>query len=118
MKITEEQRNELRAEYAKVWHGDEKMTDYCTKKASCVIDLRGYLVDFDKPSIETRFCFGEHGYDFDEVAETCHRASESEQYFMRYNMEHTDAFDVIAALDGEGGRHWRVLHPILRRPPC
>lgn len=113
MKITEEQRSELRREYAKVWHGDGKMADYCTKQASCVIDLRGYLVDFDKPHIETRFCFGEHGYDYDEVMDTCDAASKSEQFFMRRNMEGTEAFDVICALDGEGGRHWRKLHPVI-----
>ena len=114
MKITEEQKEELRTEYQKVWGDDAKMVDWSVKQASCVIELRGYIVDYRKPHIETRFCFGEHGYDFDEVVDECHRASESEKYFMRENMERTDAFDVIAALDGEGGRHWRELHPILR----
>lgn len=114
MNITKDQRDVLRAEYAKVWHGDEKMTEYCTRQASCVIELKGYLVDFDKPRIETRFCFGEHGYDYDEVAEACDAASRSEAFFVKRNMEGTQAFDVICALDGEGGRRWRKLYPIVR----
>ena len=114
MKMTVEQKEELREEYRKVWHGDSKMVEWCVNQASCVMEVRGYLVDYDKPHIETRFCFGAHGYDFDEVADTCHRASKSEQYFMRYNLEHTDAFDIIAAIDGEGGRHWRKQYPILK----
>jgi len=113
MKITEEQKDELRREYAKVWHDDAKMVDYSVKQASCVINLRGYLVDYDKPSIETRFCFGEHGYDFDEVSETCEAASKSEKYFMRKNMDGTDAKRVIDMLDG-AGRCWRKAYPILR----
>lgn len=114
MRITEEQKAELRAEYEKVWHGDVKMVDYCVKQASCVMNLRGYLVDFDKPRIETRFCFGEHGYDYDEVMETCDAASKSEQFFLRRNMEGTDAFRVIGMLDGDTERFWRKAYPILR----
>lgn len=113
MRITEEQKAELRAEYEKVWHGDAGMVDHCVKQASCVINLRGYLVDYDKPRIETRFCFGEHGYDFDEVVEECDRASRSEAHFMRENMDNTDAKRVIDMLDGTG-KCWRKAYPILK----
>ena len=41
---------------------DKRMNDYIIKSTSEVIKTsQGYLVDFDKPSIKTRFCFG-HGY--------------------------------------------------------
>lgn len=114
MKITEEQRNVLRAEYRKVWHGNAKMVDHCVRSASCMIELRGLIVDFDKPSIETRFCFGEHGYDYDEVMDACDAASRSEKYFMARNLEGTDAYRAIGMLDGDAERFWRKAYPILK----
>jgi hypothetical protein len=46
-------------EFKKVWGKDEKMIDFCMKKITGVVELEngGYFC-FDKPSIETHFCFG------------------------------------------------------------
>lgn len=49
----------LKEEFAKIWEKDKGMQDYCLKKTSnCVLTPFGGLVTFDKPRIETNFCFG------------------------------------------------------------
>lgn len=49
----------LKEEFAKIWENSKEMQDYCLKKTSnCVLTSFGGLVTFDKPKIETNFCFG------------------------------------------------------------
>lgn len=90
MKMTKEQKQEVRDQYAKVWHKDSKMTDYCTDKTSGFVMLGGTMVTFDKPSIQTDFWFGEHTYDYDEVCDRARAASKSEAYFMARNLDDID----------------------------
>ena len=50
----------LKEEFARAWN-DPRMRDYCLKTTSnCVRTSFGGLVTFEKPSIETKFCFGYH----------------------------------------------------------
>lgn len=118
MKLTKEDKAMLRAEYQKVWtkrdgSPDLKMIDYCTNKTSAYLDLGDALITFDKPSIETRFCFGEHGYDYDEVNETCDKLSRSESYFLAENIRRTEARDILDRIDGTEERYITCKTPIL-----
>lgn len=109
--MNKEQKAFIRAQYQKVWGNDGKMVDYCTGRTSDYIDIDGVIITFDKPYIETQFCFGEHGYDFDEVQKTCDRASRSESYFVNENMRGTAAAAIIERLEGND---WRCLKPYLK----
>ena len=47
------------AEMKRVWGNDKSMVDYWHKKTFDVVELEsGHIFTIDKPSIETRFCFG------------------------------------------------------------
>lgn len=83
--LTKEQRAMLREQYKLVWHTDEHMVDYCTKKAAGYFETDdGYIVVFEKPSIRKSFWFGERNYE--DRSDECRRASKSEEYFIRQNM--------------------------------
>lgn len=101
MKLTAEDKAILREEYAKVWKKDKHMIDYCVNKASALIHLHDCIVVFDKPSIETRFCFGESGYDYEEVQNTCHAMSKSETYFLTENMGSTYAYSLLKCIQDD-----------------
>lgn len=54
----------IEVEYSKVWGNDTRMIKYCVNKTSNAVVLHnGCIFIFDKPSIETSFCFG---YDNDD----------------------------------------------------
>ena len=77
----------LRSEFSKVWK-DKKMIDYCTNEvASYAVLPSGEIVTVDKQRIETRFCFGESGYDYDDAIKAAQHARESVEYFKSENME-------------------------------
>ena len=95
MKMTKQDKELVREQYAKVWHRrdgsvDEKMVDYCTRKTSGYVVIDGRMVTFDKPSIKTNFWFGEHTYDFDEVVKQAEACSKSEEYFIAENLDAID----------------------------
>ena len=74
---------ELKAQYAEalkeVWR-DQKMIDYCIKKAAYIVPMdNGDIVEIEKPSIETRFCFG-YGYCGISSEEDRRRAASAEEY--------------------------------------
>lgn len=76
----------LKREFAKAWH-DSKMIDFCTNKvAACAVLPSGEIFTVEKQHIETRFCFGESGYDYDEAASMAYHAKTSAEYFKRENM--------------------------------
>ena len=89
MRLTKEEKQLLRDEFSKTWR-NAKSVEYAVNKTSGYAEIGDCIVTFDKPSIETRFCFGEHGYDYDEVGEFCHEMSESEEYFISENMREFD----------------------------
>lgn len=79
---------ELRRQFEKAWDSP-KMVDYCVKKVAAVAILpSGEMLVIDRQSIETRFCFGESGYDYDEAADMAQYARQSEDYFKRENMKY------------------------------
>lgn len=81
-------------ELKKVW--DEKMVDYCFKKAAFVVEHNGEIFEIDKPTIEKDFCFGygmygrsseeeeKRAFEKEEIART------SEEYFKKENMKEID----------------------------
>lgn len=80
-------RDMLRAEFAKAWNS-QRMIDYCVNKVAAVAELPGgELITVDKQSIETRFCFGESGYDFDDAVKAAAHARTSCEYFKAENMK-------------------------------
>lgn len=101
----------LRSEFAKAWESD-KMVDYCTDKVAAVAVLpSGEIVTVDKQHIETRFCFGEDGYDYDEAAAGVRTAYTSESYFKSENMKaFRDALsDINEAKNPEAGRWFLII---------
>jgi hypothetical protein len=78
----------LRAEFSKAWHS-QRMVDYCVGEVADVAELPdGRLITVSKQKIETRFCFGESGYDYDDALKAAQHARTSADYFKRENMEH------------------------------
>ena len=97
--LLEEYLNEQRKVYPK----DESMIEYYRKKTSRVIRLsNGGLMAFEKPSIETDFCFGYsdfgQGFSQKEANEQAKNARK-EEYFMHENLKGFD--ESIKALSGE-----------------
>lgn len=88
----------LKEEFAKIWENDKGMQDYCLKNTSnCILTSFGGLVTFDKPKIETRFCFGYHDSMFDtESYDTANDRCEKfgEEQFLAENLK-----DMKHALD-------------------
>ena len=86
--MKKEEKIMLRNEFSKAWDS-ERMIDYCTNKVSSYAVLPdGKIITIDKQSIKKHFCFGEHGYDFDDAARMANYASESTEYFKRENMKY------------------------------
>ena len=77
----------LKKEYSKAWSG--KMLDYCINQLANVAILpNGDIISIDKQSIETSFCFGESGYDFDDAQKMAEYAQTSTEYFKNENMKY------------------------------
>ena len=84
-------RDLLREQYGMVWGTDHKMVDYCVGKiAKMAILPGGEIIVVEKQHIETRFCFGESGYDYDDAQAAAQHARTSTDYFKRQNMKHFD----------------------------
>lgn len=103
--------DEYLAEIKRHWKGD--MVDYFRKKASSIIKLsNGGLMCFEKPSIETSFCFGYSlssidSEDFDRANNMANHARTNEQYFLDENLA---AFD--SKFSGLTEENWQ---PCLRQ---
>lgn len=89
-------------EWRKVWE-KEDMIEYHRKKVSSIHRLsNGGLIYFEKPSIETSFCFGysDSAYntdEYDNANRMAHHAATSEEYFLEQNLKGFDA--VIKSLE-------------------
>lgn len=99
MKMTKEDKQKVREQFEKVWHGRQKMVDYSTNGVSGYIMIDGIMVTFGKPHIQTDFWFGEHTYDYDEVCEIAQELSTDEQYFMDTNLKNCKAWRYIDAIE-------------------
>lgn len=92
---------ELRKMYAEiltneVWPNDQRMVDYCIKKAAYIVELtNGDIVVIEKPSIKKEFCFGysDSRYDtkdMDRAYEMAEHARTSVDYFLSQNLAQID----------------------------
>lgn len=91
---------ELRAEFIKdmeTYWNDPKMVNHCNKSAAYIVELddNNYCT-IDRPTIETRFCYG-FGYcgvsteeEDKQAREMAHHAATSQEYFIRKNLEGLD----------------------------
>lgn len=92
-------KEEIRNEYAKAWESQD-MIDFCTNKVKFADRLsNGGLLIIEKQSIETHFCFGESGYDYDDAQRMASHARTSEDYFKHENLVGLD--DAVLVLQGE-----------------
>ena len=103
----------IRAEYAKVWEGNDKMINYCTNEVQNAGELEdGTLFVIGKQKIETRFCFGESGYDYDEALDGARTARTSTDYLKRENMRSYDeTLEQIAEAEKLDGNYIAVVFP-------
>lgn len=73
-----------------IWKGSKSMIVYaCHKISDCYETEKGYLIEFEKPSIKKDFCFGYDDFysnqeDADEMAG---HARTNERYFIEKNLE-------------------------------
>lgn len=87
---------EIKAQFVaalrEVWGKDEKMVIHCTNKAAELVRLEnGFIVEIEKHSIETRFCFGyslshTDTEDCDNANRMADHARKSAEYFKAENM--------------------------------
>ena len=118
---------ELKQRYAEilaadVWHNDQKMVDYCVKKAGYIVELEnGDVVAIEKPSIEKNFCFGysDSRYDtedFDRANRMADHARKSVDYFLDQNLKGINA--TIEDLEKNGSGRWiyRIAVPYSGQP--
>lgn len=94
----------LREQFGMVWGTNKKMVDYCVGKVARMAILPGgEIVTVEKQRIETRFCFGESGYDFDDAVAAAQHARTSEDHFKSENMKHFDHWlsDLVNAMDDD-----------------
>ena len=96
----------VKAEFEKVWKKDQRMIDYCLKKTVGVVEFEdGSYYCFEKPSIETRFCFGygQNGISTEEEFENAiaakNKVSEKE-CFIAENMKKFQELEDIIKYDG------------------
>lgn len=87
-------RKGYRAEIIKIYGDDSSLVEYCMKKAGAILKLdNGNYIEFETPSIKTRFCFGWHTHD-DEGYKDANRmaryAEESHEYFKSENLKELD----------------------------
>ena len=97
-------KEEITAEFAKAWKSPS-MIKYCAGKVAAVAVLpSGEWITVDKQTIETRFCFGESGYDAEEASEMAYHARTSADYFKRENMKEFSGWlkDLDEAARGDG----------------
>lgn len=114
MPITKTEKEMLRTEFSKVWK-DQKMTDYCTNKVAAYAELPdGKIITVDKEKVDTSFCFGESGYDYDEAQDMAAHARKSQEYFKAENMKHFNGWinDLTETVNnGKDGSYVLVINP-------
>lgn len=93
----------LKKEFAKIWGKDKGMQDYCLKNTSnCILTSFGGLITFDKPKIETRFCFGYHDSatdteSYDAANDACENFGEKQ--FLKENLAYMR--EVLSLFEGK-----------------
>ena len=79
---------EYRGELVKLWRTDTSMIDFCIKKISSIRKLsNGGLITWEKPQINTNFCFGYMGQsDEGDAQQMAQNAKKNEDYFLSENL--------------------------------
>ena len=77
---------------------------YFKGKIGALVRLEdGSILNIEKPSIETSFCYGESGYDADDAYRAANRARTSEDHFRRENlMDLEEAIRVLERRPSDG----------------
>lgn len=85
---TAELMEDYRGELVKLWRTDNKMIDFCIKKISSIRKLsNGGLITWEKPEINTSFCFGYMGQsDYEDAQQMVDHAKKDEDYFLSENL--------------------------------
>ena len=85
---TAELMEEYRGELVKLWRTDTSMIDFCLKKISSIRKLsNGGLITWEKPQINTSFCFGYMGQsDEGDAQQMAQNAKKNEDYFLSENL--------------------------------
>lgn len=98
---------QLKEVYKKAGKDDEG-TAYCLSHSSAAYKTcDGYVWNIEKPTLETSFCFGEHGYDYDDVIKECATLSKDENYFIAANIRKSKAFSLLQSVDQtQGALFW------------
>lgn len=101
-----------------VWANTVRMQEFARKKCEYVVELsNGTIIDIDKPSIETNFCFGYGMYarSTDEEiasADACaEHAKTNTDYFIKENMKQIT--DNIAVLQ-EALAGWKEVYTFIK----
>ena len=82
----------LAQEYTKVWGKDHKMVDYCVNKAAAIAILpAGEIIEVEKETIKTSFCFDD-SYDYEGAQDMAAHARRSEAYLKAQNMKDLDSW--------------------------
>lgn len=111
--------DEYLAEIKKHWGTSSSMMDHFRKEFSSAVRLtNGQLLDFEKPRIETKFCFGYHtaspGSDFDEACAEQDKFMESVKPFLHENLAPFD--NAIKKIEtGHGDYEWQTLWLCISR---
>lgn len=91
--VNEELKNKFIECIKDAW-SSEKMQEYCIKKAENLVELsNGYIIDIEKPHIETNFCFGYGMYanyedeELNQAEDMVKVAETSKEYFKSKNLE-------------------------------
>ena len=93
----------IRRELATGFSGDCWVKYFKGKIGALVRLENGQIVNIEKPSIETSFCYGESGYDADEAFDAAERARTSEDHFRWANLRGLkEDIDILERLPGEG----------------
>lgn len=95
--MTQKELKELYQKETTEYWKNQKMIDYCMKKAAYIVELEdGEYTIIDKPSIKTSFCFG-YGYcgmstedDWKGAANMAEKARQDQEYFIRENLKGLD----------------------------
>lgn len=91
-------------EWRKIWKNDTRMMEYGRKKTSAIRKLsNGGLLNWEKPSIETSFCFGYRGCDSSDANKMARHAKSNETYFINENLRNYDNIikKIESLLNGE-----------------
>lgn len=98
--MNKEQKEFLRNAFEEVWSKDSSMIDYCVKESDgYVVFDNGFIFAFEKPRIETSFCFGYSlsRYDsesYDNANNMVEFSKTNEQYFIDENIKQLTVYDM------------------------